>query len=96
MLAFAAVAGIIAVGVLGYSLGASRLGDAETAQQAGMTAGELRGTAAGSREGYASAFRPAREQAYRATYRKAYTAAYRAAFEKADLPAPRHVTVQGP
>jgi len=95
-LTVAAVVGIVAVGVLGYSIGVSRLGDAETAQRAGMTAGERSGAAAGSRQGYASAFRPARERAYRTTYRKAYLTAYRGAFENVGLAAPRRVTVPGP
>ena len=95
-LASAAIVGFVAIGVGGYAIGASQVGDADTAYRAGMTAGEQRGKAVGTREGYASAFKPARERAYDAAYNEAYRTAYRDAFEKADLAAPRHVKVSGP
>jgi hypothetical protein len=95
-LALAAVVGFVAIGVGGYAIGASQVRDADTAHQAGMTAGEQRGTAVGVREGYASAFRPARQRAYDAAYHEAYRTAYRDAFETADLAAPRRVKVSGP
>ena len=96
MLAIAAVAGILAVGILGYSIGSSRAGDAESAQRAGMSAGGKRGAIAGEREGYRKAFRPAREQAYRKAYRAAYLNSYNGAFEKAGVAKPDTVKVPMP
>ncbi len=95
-LASAVIVGFVAIGVGGYAIGASQVGDADTAYQAGATAGEQRGTEVGTREGYASAFRPARKRAYDAAYHEAYRTAYLEAFERADIAAPRRVKVSGP
>lgn len=94
--ALAAIVVFVGIGVGGYAIGASQVGEIDTARQVGMTAGEARGTAVGTREGYASTFRSAREHAYDVAYRDAYGTAYRHAFERAGLPAPRHVKVPGP
>ena len=96
-IALAVIVGFVATGVAGYAIGASQVGDVDSAQQAGIVAGAQRGTAEGTREGYQSAFKPARERAYDKAYDEAYVAAYREAFERADLAAPTHVkVVDGP
>ena len=94
-LALAATVGLVAIGVTGYAIGASKGVEVGAAERAGMAAGEQRGIAEGAREGYASAFKPARERAYDAAYRKAYRTAYRDEFEKADLAAPGSVPLRG-
>lgn len=90
------IAGLIAIGLGGYAIGASQVGDAGSAQQEGADAGEERGAAVGAREGYESAFRSARKRAFEQAYDQAYAAAYREAFESSDLAAPRQVKVSGP
>ena len=92
-IATAVIVGFIAAGVAGYAIGAAQVGDADSAQQEGMAAGEERGTAVGTREGYASTFRPARKRAYDKAYDEAYTAAYRDAFERTGVAVPSHVQV---
>ncbi len=94
-LALAAVVALVAIGVAGYAIGASKAVEVGAAEQAGISAGEQRGTAEGAREGYASTFKPARERAYDLAYRKAYRTAYLDEFEKADLAAPSSVPLGG-
>ena len=86
----------VAIAIGGYAIGASQVGDGDSARQAGADAGEQRGAALGTREGYGKAFRSAREQAFGPAYRDAYRAAYLGAFDRADLAAPGHVPVSGP
>lgn len=92
----AAIIGFVAVGIGGYAIGASQVGDADSAQQAGMAAGEQRGKAVGARKGYESAFRSARRDAYASAYRGGYRTAYRDAFQRAGLAKPSNVKVSGP
>lgn len=95
VLVFATILALVAVGVAGYALGASRVVEIHSAELAGVAAGAQRGTDVGAHEGYASAFKPARERAYDAAYRDAYRAAYRDEFERADLREPRDIPVSG-
>jgi hypothetical protein len=88
--------GFVAIAIGGYAIGASQVGDVDSARQAGMEAGEQRGSAVGTREGYGKAFRAAREQAFEPAYRDAYRSAYLGEFDQADLSAPGHVPVSGP
>lgn len=94
-LALAATVALVAIGVAGYAIGASKGAEVGAAELAGMAAGEQRGIAEGAREGYASTFKPARERTYDAAYRNAYRTAYRGEFEKADLAAPSNVPLRG-
>lgn len=92
----AVLAGCLAIGLVGYAIGASKVSDADRAREAGTVAGEQLGDAAGTSQGYASAFKRARGRAFDAGYRDAFRAAYLDAFEQADLAAPDAVTVSGP
>ncbi len=91
-----AAAGLVLIAVVGYAIGSSRVSDAATAREAGITAGERRGEKSGANQGYERAFKPARERSYRLAYRRAYRAAYASAMEDAGLSAPRLIKVTAP
>jgi hypothetical protein len=87
---------VMAAGVGGYAIAASKGVDIEAAQLAATRSGETRGTAAGTHDGFARGFKATRDRAYRAAYREAYVSAYRNEFERAELPAPAEVKVRWP
>jgi hypothetical protein len=87
---------VLAAGVGGYAIAASKGIDVEAVQLAATRSGEERGTDAGRRAGYARGFEATRDRAYQAAYRERYVAAFRNQFEEAGLAAPAKVSVPRP
>jgi hypothetical protein len=87
---------LVAAGVGGYAIAASRGVDVGSAELAATHSGEERGAAAGRRDGFARGFAATRDRAYESAYHDAYVSAFRNEFQNAGLSAPVKVKVRQP